>query len=1134
MRKSNLRTTAAWQALALLGAGLPAAFIAATPAHAQDYSSGAVLGTVNDASGNPVAGAQVVLRSVAQGQARNLTTDSSGSFSAVGLAPGTYDITVTASGQQTFTGTVDVLAARSNQVTVDLAGAAPATAGGSGQTIVVTGRLRQATTQGVTGRNVNVAKINEQLPIGHSITDIVLLAPTATKGVSGFVTASGEAVPSVGGSSVAENAYYINGLNITNPDTYVGSSRVPFYFYQNVDIQTGGYPAEFGKATGGVINATTKSGSNVPFIGLHLDWEPSWLAAPRRDRGDPTNQTEIGRFYQATTRQATLEAGGAIIPDHFFAYGLIQANRNKQENLYPSAGVFETTEDRDPFWGVKLDGYINPTQHAEFTIFDTRNTQNILDYDYTGTDDGSFGSIDPNNPDAAVQESGGLNWVARYTGEVTDWLTLSGAYGKTRDHGTFGAADQLSNYIEERRFGQIVSIGNPFAQTNVLDTKRRFYRGDADIRVSLMGQHHFRLGFDQEDLSETKELRNNGEVPVYFRYRTNGIQYIYEVLGGDISAANTSYYLQDSWTDLVDGLTLNIGIRNDRFKNYNLSGEQFMDLKNNWGPRLGFSYTPPSADNWRIFGSYGRYFIPPAMNLGFRGKDLFFGQYYQYPAGTTAATFPIDPATGLPLLNVGPPLSGVSGYGSPCPTTPDFQNAPGNPTPNGSNTCLILGAGVQDPAIAKLAVGAKATYENEFILGTRYRMNSLWDFGLSATHRVLKRVSEDTDFGPQLYEYWNCDTVLATDAGGNYLTPNDPNLDRCEFYSGNSAYYIWNPGSEVTINDWYAALQGDVEPLTLTNLPFPKPKRKYTAIVLDFNRADDGLWFAGGSVTWSRSIGSNEGTVKSDAGNAAQDDAGSNADLDYPGFADNAYGLLPNHRKWTFKLFGSFRPMPNLLLGTNIFVQSPMHGSCFAHHPTDPFTAGYGAQSYFCAAGDLDFAGNYSQVVDAKRGTGWKSDWLKQVDLSARYNIPLGLTGNRRVTLRADVFNIFDSSAVRQRYGASTQDKATYPVATAANPNPTFNGIPIPVALQGTTYYVPSPTYLTPQSRQTPRYVRLGLDFLWGGAPRVAAAPVEVLPPPPVEAPPATQTCADGTVILATEACPAAPPPPPVATPERG
>ena len=127
-----------------------------------------------------------------------------------------------------------------------------------------------------------------------------MLAPTVQRGVRNFAQANGEDVPSVGGSSVAENAYYINGLNITNPDTYIGSARVPFYFYKSVDVQTGGYPAEFGRATGGVINSTTKSGTNIPFLALHVDWEPSSLRSHSPNRGLATSPSDIGQVR--TTR----------------------------------------------------------------------------------------------------------------------------------------------------------------------------------------------------------------------------------------------------------------------------------------------------------------------------------------------------------------------------------------------------------------------------------------------------------------------------------------------------------------------------------------------------------------------------------------------------------------------------------------------------------------------------------------------------------------------------------------------------------------------------------------------------------------------------------------------------------------
>ena len=64
----------------------------------------------------------------------------------------------------------------------------------------------------------------------------------------------------------------------------------------------------------------------------------------------------------------------------------------------------------------------------------------------------------------------------------------------------------------------------------------------------------------------------------------------------------------------------------------------------------------------------------------------------------------------------------------------------------------------------------------------------------------------------------------------------------------------------------------------------------------------------------------------------------------------------------------------------------------------------------------------------------------------------------------------------------------------------------------------------------------VGLGFLFGGTRAVEVAPPPPPPPPPPPAPPATQTCPDGTVILATEVCPAPPPPPPPPppAPERG
>ena len=176
MRKSILRASAALQAVALLGAG-STAFIAA-PAAAQDYTSGALSGSVTGANGAPVAGAAVTVRSVQQGTVRTATTDGNGSFSIANLPAGDYDVTVNAAGNGTFTATaVNVVPGQTSSIPVQLASAS-ANAGGA---IVVSGRRIQAFTGTQTGLNVDVEQVKQIVPVGRSLTSVILLAPSTSR-----------------------------------------------------------------------------------------------------------------------------------------------------------------------------------------------------------------------------------------------------------------------------------------------------------------------------------------------------------------------------------------------------------------------------------------------------------------------------------------------------------------------------------------------------------------------------------------------------------------------------------------------------------------------------------------------------------------------------------------------------------------------------------------------------------------------------------------------------------------------------------------------------------------------------------------------------------------------------------------
>src|SRR5437660_904950 len=122
------------------------------------------------------------------------------------------------------------------------------------------------TTSTTIGASLDSATLS-RLPVGRRFSDTLYLAPGVSSGGS-----VGVANPSIGGSSGLENQYVVDGVNITNGGYgALGSYSIvfgslgngtPYDFMQEVQVKTGGYEAEFGQSTGGVINVVTKSGTN--------------------------------------------------------------------------------------------------------------------------------------------------------------------------------------------------------------------------------------------------------------------------------------------------------------------------------------------------------------------------------------------------------------------------------------------------------------------------------------------------------------------------------------------------------------------------------------------------------------------------------------------------------------------------------------------------------------------------------------------------------------------------------------------------------------------------------------------------------------------------------------------------------
>ncbi len=1046
LKKSALRSASCLQVLSITGLAVGAIAISA-PAAAQDYTAGAVTGTVTDAAGNAIPGATVALTDPSTGTNRTTTTAASGGFRFSSLPTGTYTVKVSSANTANFTATdVKVLAGQ----TADLAIALPE--GGANEIVVTAAQVQRPFTGTTSGVNVDVEELVKTVPIGRDITSIALLAPGTTKGDTAFGN-----LASIGGSSVAENAYYLNGLNTTNFDNYLGSAEVPFDFYKTVEVKSGGYAAEFGRATGGIVNAVSKAGSNDFMAAVHLNYAPDWGRSDGKNLKtcswvDDTDYSLGTTCVNSTNRagdkndsySAIVEASGPIIKDRLFVYGLLEMQKSDTTVISRSSSLAYHRTNDDPFWAVKVDAYPIESQHLEFTIFNTRNTTRRENREYLedSAGDWSFGSTQA----AQDYNFGGVNFVGKYTGRFTDWLTLSAAYGRMRDRFDIQGVDAGSGapYIVNNTGGTLNGVpqGGLFTgQTTTLAdfpyaTERKFYRADADLFFSILGDHHVRFGFDQEDntldhatvrtggpvlcgsgflSTEACALSNGGGAAIL--YQPNGqVEINYLVSGGGFKARNKAFYIQDEW-DVTDRLTLNLGARRDDFRLNKQDGTVFLSSKANYAPRIGATYDLWSDRSGKLKAFFGRYYLPFASNTANRqaSAETYFSERWLYSG--------ID-SNGLPILTT---QTTSTGYDTACP----FGLTPGS---SGMN-CQTTSLGEVPDTSAAVAHNLKATRETEWILGYEHKLQG-WTVGLSYTHRNLDSTAEDS----------------AIDAPARaYCIDQGFDATLCSrVWSGYHQYVINNPGSDLTVNlnatrGRYSIpeLEGKEVTFTADELGYPKAKRTYDAVEFTFNHPWNGRWSLAGSYTWSKSKGNTEGYVQSDYG---QDDAGITIDFDQPGFTDYSYGYLPNDRRHRIKLWGSYGITDDFIVGTQVQVQSPRHLSCFGFNPDyNALENGYGGVSHYC------------NLEPAPRGTALKSNWYSEVNLSARYNVHIP-TG-QQVTFRVDVFNAFNSQAVQQRYEFGDLS---------------YDEVP---ADSGNYVISRDPNFGIPTAYQSPRSIRFGADI---------------------------------------------------------
>ncbi len=217
--------------------------------------TGQITGVVSDPSGAVISNAAVTVRNSATGAERDTTSNSDGVYAVTNLLPGDYDITVTSAGFTTFKSKVTITVGAKVGVDVKL---------GVGEAVTV---IEVNEVAAAVKTNTETQTITQTL----STTQLNEL-PTITRNPYSLVVTSGnvsEDDPSGRGAGVAMNGLRSASTNIlldgvANNDEFTAEvgQPVPLDSVQEIGITTSNFTAETGRASGGVINVTTKSGTN--------------------------------------------------------------------------------------------------------------------------------------------------------------------------------------------------------------------------------------------------------------------------------------------------------------------------------------------------------------------------------------------------------------------------------------------------------------------------------------------------------------------------------------------------------------------------------------------------------------------------------------------------------------------------------------------------------------------------------------------------------------------------------------------------------------------------------------------------------------------------------------------------------
>ncbi|TRZ89887.1 TonB-dependent receptor [bacterium] len=566
--------------------------------------TGKINGKITDEEKTPLPGVTVEISSPSlMGGVHSQVTSGSGDFRFINLPPGIYKLKFSLDGFQTVE-RQNVKISLNTTVTEDMIMKQSTVE----ESIVVTGEapVVDVTKSGV---NVNFTKDQmEDIPGGRfSVYDIIKQTPAIPQ------QDQREWTNTIYGSNTPNNAYLVDGIDISSPGQGHGWNWQPQDMFEEVEVSGIGAPAEYGNFTGAVINIVTKSGGNTFSGGFGYYGQFQSLTGDNNPKGHLALSIPPDKVYSYNRDKylnASFNLGGPIVKDRLWFFGLYERN----EDSY-SAWLI------DPKHPNKYLG-----NKAVFKLSSQLSKKHRLVGSYYYEDQEFPESPDEFNlPETVNNEKARTNqWTLLYTFQISNNAFLELKYSGWRtfdDYLPSMGGDINAPVIRDGYSG--VNAGAPG-----WNWKGKMSRDQANANFTyfaedfLGGDHDFKVGI-QYTRGTSEWLGGYSGGKVYYLY-DGSPRYLYEYNPFKYGATsnNIGAFVDDSWT-ISGRLTVNLGLRFDHNDGsipswfiydgwQKTSGrvpgfENILNM-NVFAPRFGLAYQLTSDHKTLLKASYGRYY----------------------------------------------------------------------------------------------------------------------------------------------------------------------------------------------------------------------------------------------------------------------------------------------------------------------------------------------------------------------------------------------------------------------------------------------------------------------------------------------------------------------------------------------